>query len=72
MINKDLNSSLDTSPTRLDHEFEQDIVHEIPTYNFEPSSLQINFNEEEYEKHILDVTSNLKDDYSYDSFYSDK
>ena len=64
MINKDLNSSLDPSHKRLDHEFEQDIVHEMPAYGFEPSSLLIDFDAEECEMHILDVAFDPKDDYS--------
>ena len=72
MINKDLNSSLDPSPKRLDHAFEENLFPETSASDFELSSLhEINFDVEEHEKHILDMTSNLKDDYSCNSSFCD-
>ena len=59
------------SPKRLDHEFEENTIHETFTDFEAPSSLQIDFDLEEYEKHILDTASDLKDDYSCNSSYSD-
>ena len=43
----------------------------IPDFEFFSSSFVIDFDEQAFEEHLLDVTSHLKDDFSHSSCYSE-